>query len=447
MSASESGRADGSYLRVLSRFDATMLVIGSIIGGGVFFTPNDIAQVTQDRGAMLAVWVIGGLIAITGALTYAELGGMYRRAGGVYLFLRDSFGGLPAFLYGWALLLVIVPGALALVAGFFAANLRTFFPSLGAGAQTTIALVSILLLTALNIRGVRWGSTVQNVVTAAKLLALALLIVGGWMYAGDPQPPQAGAVVPAPTHTGLAALAMAMMPVLFSYGGWQNGTYIAAEMKRPARDVPTAIVLGTVVVIVTYLGINVAYLRTLRPETIASSRTFATRAAEAALGSAGGTLVALGILISTFGICAAMLLTNPRVAQAIGEDGLFFRSFGRLHPRYRTPHLAIAVLGAWASVLLVAGAAGQLINSVVFADWVFFAMTAASLFVLRRKRPDAERPYRCPLYPWVPLTFLALACAMAVFSFVKADTTARLLGPGLLVAGVPVYYAFRRTTA
>jgi APA family basic amino acid/polyamine antiporter len=423
-----------------------MLVIGSIIGGGVFFTPNDIAQVTQERGAMLAVWVIGGLIAITGALTYAELGGMYHRAGGVYLFLRDAFGGLPAFLYGWALLLVIVPGALALVAGFFAANLRTFFPSLGTGAQTAIALVSILLLTALNIRGVRWGSTVQNVVTVAKLAALALLIVGGFLYAGHPQPPDAGAVVPTPSHTGAAALALAMMPVLFSYGGWQNGTYIAAEMKRPARDVPTAIVLGTVVVIVTYLGINVAYLRALQPETIASSRTFATRAAEAALGSAGGTLVALAILISTFGICAAMLLTNPRVAQAIGEDGLFFRAFGRLHPRFGTPHLAISVLGVWACVLLVVGAAGQLINSVVFADWVFFAMTAASLFVLRRTRPDAARPYRCPLYPWVPLTFLVLACAMAVFSFVKADTTARLLGPGLLVAGVPVYYAFRRTT-
>ena len=438
----EGGNGSG-YLRVLSRFDATMLVIGSIIGGGVFFTPNDIAQVTQSRGTMLAVWLIGGVIAITGALTYAELGGMYRRAGGVYVFLREAFGGLPAFLYGWALLLVIAPGALALVADFFAANLRTFLPGLGHTGQTLVALGSILLLTALNIRGVRWGSVVQNVVTSAKLIPVALLIVGGLLYAGEPALPPPELVVPAPTHFGLAALALAMMPVLFSYGGWQNGTYIAAEMKRPSRDVPLAIVIGTVVVIVSYLGVNFAYLRTLTPAAIAADRTFASAAAEAALGPAGGTLVSVGILISTFGICAAILLTNPRVAQAIGEDGLFFRAFGRLHPTFRTPHLAIAVLGVWSCVLLLVGAAGQLLTSVVFADWVFFAATAAALFVLRRRRPHQERPYRCPLYPWVPALFLILAVTMAVVSFVKADWTARLLGPGLLAAGVPVYLAFR----
>jgi APA family basic amino acid/polyamine antiporter len=218
-------------------------------------------------------------------------------------------------------------------------------------------------------------------------------------------------------------------------------------MKRPRRDVPTAIVVGTVVVIVAYLGVNVAYLRTLTPAAIASDRTFATRAAEAALGAAGGSVVAVGILISTFGICAAILLTNPRVAQAIGEDGLFFGAFARLHPVFRTPHWAIAVLALWACVLLLIGAAGQLLNSVVFADWVFFALSAATLFALRRKRPDLERPYICPFYPWVPLLFLALAAAMAVLSFIKADTTARLLGPGIVVAGIPVYYAFLRSSS
>ena len=431
------------YLRVLTRFDATMLVIGSIIGAGVFFTPNDIAQVAQDRTTMTAVWLIGGLIALTGSLTYAELGGMFPRAGGVYVFLREAFGGLPAFLYGWALILVIAPGALAIVAGFFATNLRTLLTVLPGWADTPLALAAIVSLTLVNIRGVRQGSTVQNVVTLAKLVPLLLLIVGGLLYAGEPRLPADPQTVPAPSHAGLAALLFAMMPVMFSYGGWQNGTYVAGEMKRPQRDLPMAVIGGTLVVIVCYVLVNFAYLRILSPGAIAGSRGFAALAAEAALGRAGGVVVAAGIVVSTFGICAAILLTNPRVAQAVGEDGLFFRGFGRLHPRFRTPWWAIGVLGGWACLLLLVGGAGQLLNAVVFADWVFFALTAVTLFVLRRRRPDAERPFRCPLYPWVPALFFLLASAMAVLTFVKSDLLSRLLGPGILLAGVPVYWVFR----
>ena len=440
-------RSSAGYLRVLTRFDATLLVIGSIIGAGVFFTPNDIALVVQDRTTMVVVWMIGGVIALTGSLTYAELGGLFPRAGGVYVFLRESFGGLPAFLYGWALLLVIAPGALAIVAGFFATNLREFFPGMTPSIEMTIALVSIVLLTALNIRGVRWGSTVQNVVTIGKLVPLALLIVGGLLYAGDPLPPAAEDEVPAPSHTGSLAFLWAMMPVMFSYGGWQQGTFIAGEMKRPQRDVPWAIIAGVAVVITCYVMVNFAYLRTLSPAAIAGSRTFASRAADASLGAWGGTLVTLGILVSTFGICAAILLTNPRVAQAIGEDGLFFRGLGRLHPTFRTPHWGIAVLGGWACVLLIIGRAGQLLNAVVFADWVLFAASGATIFVFRRTHADAERPYRCPLYPWVPLLFFGMASAMAVLAFIKADLTSRILGPGILLAGVPVYLWFRRVAS
>ncbi len=432
------------YLRVLSRFDATMLVIGSIIGAGVFFTPNDIGQVTQGRGAMLLVWGIGGVIALTGSLTYAELGGLFPRTGGVYVFLREAFGGLPAFLYGWALILVIAPGALAIVARFFAENLRAFFPGLTDGGVTAIALAVIVALTLVNIRGVRLGSTVQNAFTVAKLLAIALLIAAGLAYVGEPVAPPPGTAVPAPSHSGLAALAFAMMPVMFSYGGWQNGTYIAGEMRRPQRDIPWAVIGGTLVVVACYVLVNAAYLRVLEPGTIAGSRRFAALAAEAALGRAGGALVALGILVSTFGICAAILLTNPRVAQAVGEDGLFFRRLGRLHPTFRTPSWAIGVLGGWSCALLLIGGAGQLLDAVVFADWVFFAACAVTLFVFRRRLPGAERPYRCHLYPWVPLLFLALATAMAVVTFVRADTLSRMLGPGILAAGVPVYLAFRR---
>jgi APA family basic amino acid/polyamine antiporter len=435
------------YLRVLSRFDATILVIGSIIGAGIFFTPNDIAHVVQSRPAMLAVWVLGGVIALTGALVYAELGGLFPATGGVYVFLREAFGGLPAFLYGWALILVIVPGALALVAGFFAANLVPLLPWSSPGTESAIALAVLISLTLVNIRGVRLGSTLQNVVTVAKLVVFALLVGAGLFYRGEPLALPAGQVAPAPTHVGFVGVLFAMMPALFSYGGWQNGTYIAGEMKRPQRDIPFAVICGTLVVIGVYVSINFAYLRVLSPEAIAGDRRFAALAAHTALGSAGGSLVTAGILVSTFGICAAMLLTNPRVAQAIGADGLFFAAFGRLHPRFRTPHWAIGVLGAWSCVLYLIGAAGQLLHSVVFADWIFFAAIGATLFLFRCRLPDAERPYRCPLYPWLPGLFFVLATAMAVITFVQSDLTSRLLGPGILIAGVPVFWAFRRSQA
>lgn len=323
-----------------------LLVTGSIIGAGVFFTPNDVAQVVQSPGAMIAVWLIGGLIALTGSLTYAELGGLFPQAGGVYVFLREAYGGLPAFLYGWVVMLVIAPGALALVAGFFAANLCLLLPMIPPAAEIWIGVGVILLLTLVNIRGVKLGSRVQNAFTLAKLLAIALLVAGGLLYQGEPAPAEVLADVPVP-HPASWAILLAMMPVLFSYGGWQNGTYVAAEVKRPQRDVPFAVILGTLIVIASYVLVNAAYLRVLTPEAIGSSRTFAARAAELALGPAGGLLVTLGILVSTFGICAAILLTNPRVTQAVGEDGLFFAGFGRLHETYRTPHWSIAVLGIW----------------------------------------------------------------------------------------------------
>jgi APA family basic amino acid/polyamine antiporter len=358
--------------------------------------------------------------------------------------LREAFGGLPAFLYGWAVILVIAPGALAIVADYFAVNLCAWLPGAGASWERPVALGAIVSLTLVNIRGVRWGSTVQNVVTIGKLVALALLILGGLLYSGEPVEAPPEAVVPIPTHTGLGALLFAMIPVLFSYGGWQNGTYVAGEMRRPQRDLPLAVIGGTLVVIACYVLVNVGYLRVLSPELIASDRRFASVSAEASLGALGGILVTFGILVSTFGICAAILLTNPRVAQAVGEDGLFFRGFGRLHRRFRTPAWAIAVLGGWSCILLLIGGAGQLLDAVVFADWVFFALTAGSLFVLRRTQPQAERPYRCHLYPWVPGLFLMLAAAMAGLAFLKSDATSRVLGPGILIAGIPVYFGFRR---
>ena len=435
---------DAGYRRVLSRLDATMIVIGSIIGGGIFFTPQAVARtVGGSETLVLAAWGLGGLIALTGALTYAELGGLFPRTGGVYVFLREAFGGLPAFLYSWAVLLVIAPGALAVVAGFFA-ELLCEAVGLGARAHTAVALLTIVSLVAVNIRGVRWGSTVQNASTAAKLLALVVLIGAGLAFTGEPAAPVPallGAATPDVPASGppAALLLAAMLPVLFSYGGWQNGTYVAGEMRDPERDVPAAIVIGTLVVVAVYVLVNVAAMRVLGPEGLAATRTFAAEAAERALGPPGRALVTAGILVSTFGICAAIPLTNPRVVQATAADGFFFAPFARLHARYRTPAWAIALLGVWACTLLLLGTAEQLLAAVVFADWVFFALCGIALFVFRRRRPDAHRPYRCAFYPWVPLLFTALAIVVAAGAWIHADAHARRLGPGVLAAGALVY--------
>lgn len=430
------------YLRVLTRFDATMLVIGCIVGAGVFFTPYDIAREAPDVGSMLGVWVLGGVIALTGSLTFAELGGLFPRAGGVYVFIREAFGDLVAFLYAWAITLIIAPGAIAWVADSFAENL-TYFVPLSPVQRSVVAAAIIVSLTALNIRGVRWGSSIQNLFTGAKLLAIVLMIGAGLAFVGDPVGPVAAEASIEPRYGPTLAFFAAMMPVMFSYGGWQNATFVAAEVKDPARNVPLAMIVGTLVVITVYILINVAFLQVLTPEAIGADRAFASRAAEAALGSSGGAVVAAGILVSVFGICAAMLLVNPRVAQALANDGLFFRPFARLHPRFRTPDVALVVLALWSCALLFLGKAGQLLNSVVFADWVFFTLAAVALFVFRKRLPGAGRPYRCHGYPWVPGLFLVLAATMAVITFVKADATARILGPGLLAVAAPAFYLFR----
>ncbi|MEM1247205.1 MAG: amino acid permease [Acidobacteriota bacterium] len=437
--------SEDGYLRVLSRFDGTLLVVGCIIGAGVFFTPHDVSLVVQDPRLMLGVWILGGVIALTGALTYAELGALHPKTGGVYVFMREAFGSAPAFVYGWTIMLVIAPGALAIVADFFAANLAQQLPASWQLPKTAIAAAVIVVLTWVNVRGVRWGSRVQNFFSLSKLAALALLVAGGLTYGGERVLPSADAVVPTASHQGLVGFLFAMVPVLFSYGGWQNGTFIAGEMRRPQRDVPMAICLGTLIVVVSYLTINFSFLRIMTPEAIAAERTFAATAAKAALGPFGGTLVILGILVSTFGICAAILLANPRVAQAIAGDGLFFASFARLHPRYRTPHWAIVTLGTCSIVLLFVGGAGQLLDAVVFADWVFFALTGAALPILRRRQPAEEGVFRCPGYPFVPWLFIVLATSMAVITFVRADALSRALGAGLLASGLPVYWAFARS--
>lgn len=439
--------SDGGYRRVLSLLDATLLVVGCIIGGGIFFNPQKVAQLTGDAGGALLSWGLGGAIALAGALVYAELGGAYPRAGGVYVYLREAFGRLPAFLFAWSVLLIIAPGALAVIAIFFAQNLRTFVPSLGAGSERWIASAVLALLALVNARGVVLGSRVQGVFTLGKLAAFVVIAAAGLCWTGEPLERFAGtqSAPAALPSAGLSGVWLALVPILFSYGGWQNATFVAAEIKEPRRNVPRAMLIGAAIVVAVYLSFNAAFLRIATPSAIAAEPRFATLATEAALGPIGARIVSIGILLSTFGICAAVLLANPRLVQAISADGCFFRALAALHPTYRTPARAILALGAWAIVLVWVPHTGGLLDAVVFADWVFFGLCGLAVIALRRKQPDVARPYRCPLYPWLPLAFALCALAVVVAALRNAHAAGPLLlatGAGLLALGLPVYAAF-----
>jgi basic amino acid/polyamine antiporter, APA family len=385
--------AEGGYLRVLSLLDATLLVVGCIIGGGIFFNPQKVAQLTGDASASLLAWGAGGALALAGALVYAELGGAYPRAGGVYVYLREAFGRLPAFLFAWSVLLIIAPGALALIAIFFAQNLRTFVPALGTGAERWIASGVIVLLALVNARGVVLGSRVQGLFTLGKLAAFVMIAVAGLCWAGPPlERFSDSATPPVLPDAGFAGVWLALVPILFTYGGWQNATFVAAEIREPRRNVPRAMLIGAGIVVVVYLSVNAAFLRIATPDAIAAEPRFATLATEAALGPIGARIVSIGILLSTFGICAAILLANPRLVQAIAADGCFFRALAPLHATRRTPAHAILALGAWSIALVWIPQTGGLTDAVVFADWVFFGLCGLAVIVLRRKQPGVSRP-------------------------------------------------------
>jgi APA family basic amino acid/polyamine antiporter len=388
---------------------------------------------------ILAVWLAGGAVALAGALCFGELGQRRPRAGGGYVYLRETWGPLPAFLYGWALLLVIASGAIAAIAVTFA-DYTLALTGLSRRLALPIAIAAIVLVSGVNYLGVRPGATLQNVFTVLKLLALAVL-VGTGLLAG--LPPSAPPPAAAP-----GAFGAALVPVLFTYGGWQQTNFIAEEMVNPERDLPRALLLGVGIVVTTYLLANLAYLQVLGPAGLAASTAPAADAMRQVLGPAGGTLISAGIAISTFGFLNLVVLVTPRVFQAMAADGVFFPRLARLHPVHRTPSAAIVLQAAWASALALSGSFSQLVDYVAFADWVFFGLTVAALFVYRGRDRAAGRTappgaFRVPGYPWTPAAFVA-AALLVVVSSVLATPRNALVGSGLLVLGVPVFWYWSR---
>src|SRR3954470_13878015 len=359
--------------RRLGLFSGTMAVVGGIIGGGIFRTPATVAERLRSPGWVLLAWVIGGIVALIGAFCFGELGQRRPRAGGGYVYLRETFGPLPAFLYGWTLVLVIATGAIAAVAVTFA-DYTLALLGLPHTYSVPLAVAAIVFHTSINYIGVRPAAITQNIFTLLKLAALAVLI-GAGLLLGLPSPPLAASSPP--PH--FAALGTALVPVLFTYGGWQQTNFIAEEIVEPERNLPRALVLGVAIVVLVYLSANYVYLHVLGVEALGHSTAPAADAMRALLGPVGGQVIAAGIALSTFGFLNLVILVTPRVLQAMAADGVFFRRFAVLHPVYQTPTAAIVALGAFAVLLTLTGTFGQLVDYVTFGDWIFFGLTVAGL--------------------------------------------------------------------
>lgn len=422
-----------------------MVVIGGIIGSGIFINPRLVAQTLDSTWLVLAAWIAGGLVALCGAFAYAELGARFPRAGGQYVYLKDAWHPLAGFLYVWALLLIIETGAMAAVAIIFAEYLLRFL-----GRDTTLALplaiAALIAVSAINYVGVKAGSRVLNVFVVLKVAALAILIGIGLLLPAAAADWLGNARATSEAAAGTAiAFGAALIPILFAYGGWQNANYIAEEIEHPERNLPRSLIAGVIVVAVVYVLVNVAYLRLLGLEGLAATATPAADAAARALGPAGDKFVAAAIAISTFGFLDLAVLAPTRVYYAAAADGYLPASLARLHPRYGTPTLAIVVQAVWAIALVLTGTYGDLLNSVVFADWIFFGATVAALFVWRHRAGPAPDTYRSPGYPLLPGLFILVAIAVVISVIIEAPSRAG--GGALLIAtGIPVflYYARQR---
>jgi APA family basic amino acid/polyamine antiporter len=434
-----------SFKRALGPFDATMVVIGGIVGSGIFINPYIVAGRLDSTALVLSAWAAGGVIALAGAFAYAELGALFPRAGGQYVYLRDGWHPLAGFLYGWALLLLIESGAIAAVAITFATYALRLAgrPDL---APVPLAVASIVVLSAVNYLGVKPGSRLLNVLVILKVAALAVLIAAGAFAPADPGWWSASRDTGAAPLATTVAFGAALVPILFAYGGWQNANYVAEEIRDPRRNLPVSLIVGTLTVIVIYVLVNVVYVRALGLEGLAGTTTPASSAARIMFGSLGDRFVTAAIAVSTFGFLNLAILAPTRVYYAMAADRVFLPALARLHPRYRTPWLAILVQSTWSCVLALTGRYEQLLNYVVFADWIFFGLTVATVVIFRGRVPLPERSagsFLTPGYPLVPILFSCIAAAV-VLSVVLADPVSASRGALLLAAGVPVYYWYAR---
>jgi len=433
--------ANAELPRKLGLIDATAIVVGTVIGSAIFLVPNTVARNLPSVPLIFLVWSVTGLLSFFGALAYAELGAMMPDTGGQYVYLREAYGPLGGFLSGWASFLVMQSGSIATLAAGFAIYLSYFIPlSPMAAKMASVALIAGL--TIVNYRGVTLGAAVQRTFTFLKLAGLGIIVISAFLV------PQHVAAPPAPVAGAFswAHFGVAMIACLWAYEGWNCVSCVAGEVRRPERNLLFALALGTAALIAVYLAANVAYLRVLGVPAIAATDRVAAKSAEVTLGSLGGTLVSLTVLISIAGACNGSILTFPRIYFAQARDGLFFKPVGSVHPRFETPHLAIAVQGVWSAVLALSGSYELLFSYVIFAAWIFYGMAVLGVIVLRRKKPDLPRPYKMWGYPVTPVAFAGVSFWFVINTIITTPKSS-LIGLALVAAGIPVYYIWRKATS
>jgi APA family basic amino acid/polyamine antiporter len=433
---------DTSLKRKLGAFDAAMIVSGAIIGSGIFINSAESAKFLQTSSQLLLVWMLGGVIAFLGGLCFAELGAMFPQTGGQVIYLEKAFSPWVGFLFGWTLFSTIQTGAIAAVAYTCASFIGVFLP-LGRVGTVVLAIAIIWLLSLVNLLGIRPGSIVQNIFTALKIAAL-LVLIGYGLFWRRPAPLEWGAFFPHGFDLSiLSALGLALMPALFSYGGWQNLNFVGGEVKNPSRNIPLAIISGVLLVVFVYVCSNIVYVKALPIGEIAASTRLASDVMRTMAGPLGASFISLAIIVSTFGITNVFIMTGPRVYYVMARESMFLPVASRLHPRYETPHYSILLQSLWASALLLTNSYGQLLQYVTFGDWIFFGLTALALLVLRRKMPAVERPYRTWGYPVVPLVFLAISLAVVLNVVISAPLKSAV-GSMIILGGLPFYAFFRR---
>lgn len=444
----------------LTLFDATVLVIGSVVGSGIFLTTGQIAMHLPDPLWIMFVWLLGTVLTLFGGLTFAELGTMIPEAGGQYAYLRETYGPFAGFMYGWTTFTVTQTGGIAALGVGFAEYTSHFFPSLSLQHYSIssgliipvsngqlVALFSILLLTFINYFGIRSGNLVQNVFTILKLLAIGILVVAGLFFAAGPaENPVNDIVAKAPAGLSLiSALGIALIAVLWTFDGWYSVNCVASEIKNVKKNLPVSLILGITFTGFIYLAINWFYLKALPMSEMAGTLRIGEEATTAMFGTQAGSVMSALILVSIFGCLSATVIFGPRIFYAMAADGQFFKSFSKIHPRYRSPHIAVLWQGIWAGILCLTGTYEQLYTYVVFILLLFYIATALGIFVLRSRRPDAERPYKVWGYPFIPVLF-ALAMFWIMVNTLVEKPYASVIGMLLVMTGIPVYLFWRKKT-
>lgn len=432
--------------RVLGFWDVVSIVVGGVIGSGIFLVPADIARGVGAPLLIFAVWIVGGLLSYFGALAFAEMGAAMPRAGGMYNFLKEAYGSLLAFLFGWTLFLVIDAGALATLTVAFASNYLPYFVKITPFGQKLVAAAFIMFLCFVNYVGARQGANLQNLLTVIKFTALAAVCVIVFLFAKDGS--AGNWIRPLPKLSGgfLGSFGIALVASLWAYKGWESATYSAGEVKHPERNLPGGLLVGTLACVVIYIVTNMAYLYAFPAGRIAESPRIASDVMNVVVGPIGASIISFIILFSIMGAANQTILCSPRVYFAMARDGLFFKKIAEAHPRFLTPHLSIIALGVWGLILtLLLETFQALFTYVVFGEWIFFGLTVGAVIVLRKKRPDLPRPYKTLGYPVTPVIFILAALYISVNSLVS-QFKGTVFGLVIILLGVPAYLYWRSRT-